>query len=346
MPRFGIIPKPRLEAIPSHLRAAHEYCYHLHDECARMIVEYEAAEAGFISIQFKTKKEAQEFLRATKKDPIRGARALGYTSEARQIVLNQVTMALVSDFCMHIFEALRCLEKRKIVVAFNLLRKPLKDNLVYLTWIAAQPDEFYTSFSTQSPESITPARLGARRAGLFDDAIRQCGLEEVLTADLLCKLLFDRANTKGLEPLFQHAVHLVTVKYAELRTKEENFNFIFKNPLDDDVYEQAYRVLPPILLYALHVVCLLFERIKPMEQGAKKATLSRAMIAFTLLQSETIPTAQKVLADVFEDEIKCEHCDAPIQVTPANAFRIALAESFRCVSCKRTNHLPFSWLFG
>jgi hypothetical protein len=55
-------------------------------------------------------------------------------------------MALTSDFLHHVYEGLWCLEKRKIVVAFNVLRKPLKDNLTYLCWMLADPEDFYATY--------------------------------------------------------------------------------------------------------------------------------------------------------------------------------------------------------
>ena len=55
------------------------------------------------------------------------------------MAINTITIGMVSDCLHHIYEALRCMERRKVVVAFNLLRKPLKvaalRALMYqLTW--------------------------------------------------------------------------------------------------------------------------------------------------------------------------------------------------------------------
>ena len=40
---------------------------------------------------------------------------------------------MVSDCLHHVYKALRCLEKRKVIVALNLLRKPLTDKFLYLS---------------------------------------------------------------------------------------------------------------------------------------------------------------------------------------------------------------------
>jgi hypothetical protein len=58
---------------------------------------------------------------------------------------------------------------------------------------------------------------------------------DYVSGEFLLSALFDLKADGGLYGLFQHAVHLVTVQRVELRTASENFNFIFKNPTDDDI---------------------------------------------------------------------------------------------------------------
>ena len=38
-------PRNRLRWIPQDLQLAHEYCFFLHDECVRLLAEYEAVRA-------------------------------------------------------------------------------------------------------------------------------------------------------------------------------------------------------------------------------------------------------------------------------------------------------------
>lgn len=42
-----------------------------------------------------------------------------------------------------VHEALKALEKRKFAVAFTLLRKPLKESLMFATWICADEEDFF-----------------------------------------------------------------------------------------------------------------------------------------------------------------------------------------------------------
>ena len=126
-----LIPRRRLYLLPAHLRLKHEYCFFLHDEVVRLLKEYEKAKAHFVGIKFKSPAEAKRFqAAASNTDTISAMRACGYEAKAKNVIMNQITMALVSDSLHHIYEALRCAEKKKIVVTSNLLRKPLTDSIL------------------------------------------------------------------------------------------------------------------------------------------------------------------------------------------------------------------------
>lgn len=340
-----LIPRTRLRWIPGHLRLAHEYCYFLHDEGARILVEYEGAKAHHITFEFPNKAAAKKFnQQSAKNGAIAAMRTSGYEAEARRIILNQITMAMVSDCLHHIFEALHCLEKRKVIVALNLLRKPLTDNLLYLSWMLGDEDEFYHAFSTNSPRGITSSILKGRRADILSKALAKTELSGVLEAEFIDKTLFDQSNDLGFQKLFQHAVHLVTVQRVELQTSPENFNFIFKSYADDDLYELVYTALPYVLLYLSHVIIGLFERIAPPEEGGKSAFFVRSILGIYLVEGEEREAdAIDHLAGL--QDLACPDCQAPLKVTAHNAGRLVMTESFRCAACRRTQAFPFSWMF-
>jgi hypothetical protein len=329
------------------MRLAHEYCFFLHDECVRMLSEYEAADAHLISFKFLNNAERKKFEKLAKEhDVVNAMRALNRHAEVRRLIFNSITMAMVADFAHYIYEALRCLEKRKVTVALSLLRKPLLENLIYFSWMVADEDNFYTAFTSGDPVKMTPKVLGNRRKELLEKAIEKADLKGIVDAVEIISIIFDASNADGLYPYFQHAIHLITVDRIELKTSPENFNFIFKNPSDDDMYELLYSTLPTVLLYMTHLIMVLYQRVKPMEPGAKKALLFRCDNAYRLLHYEG---ASAVFADVFgkafSPRFKCPVCEAQLKVTPNNVARLLLAESFRCTHCRRISPFPFSWMF-
>lgn len=346
MTSSGRIPRNRLRRIPSSERMAHEYCYFLHDICVAMLVEYTTARAHIVNYKFRSDAEAAQFkFTADNNSAIAALLAIGQPDEARLVTLNTITLAMVSDCLHHIFEALSCMERRKFVVALNLLRKPLTDNLVFLSWMLADEPGFYAAFTKESPSSLSARSVGNKKSSIIEMALSRTDLSHILSADWLSSVLFTSSNKGGLYRLFQHAVHLVTTQRIELQTFPENFNFIFKSPADDDVYIGVYDALPSALLYLTHVIVELFNRMRPMDTGTKGAISTRSIFGFHLVERNERLSETKHQLTQFTSKIRCATCQAPISMTDHNVARIVMNDSFRCSSCQRVTVIPFSWMF-
>jgi DNA-directed RNA polymerase subunit RPC12/RpoP len=345
MRHLGLIPHNRLKLVPRHLRVRHEYCFFLHDQCVQVLSEYEAARAHLVTVQFPSKLTADKFSKIAADDPIKALHATGYPAQARRVVMNQITMAMVSDCLHHVYEGLRCFEKRKIVVAFNLLRKPLKDNLLYLAWMLGDEDDFYSTFMSGKPERLTQRMLGNRRLSILMKAVKSTAVASMIDPALLNEILFDRKSQYSLEQAFQHAVHLVTDMHVELRTTPQNFNFIFKSYAEDDTYEGAYKWMPYVLLFLSHVIMALFDRMHQMDEGARIAHIVRTIFAYALIENVDASSIREYLEGALAETVKCSHCGAGVLVTQSNAAKIAVTDSFRCTSCGKKNLFPFSYLF-
>jgi len=339
-----LIPRNRRRLIPPSLRLAHEYCFFLHDECARALVEYEGARAHIVTVNFRSRIESRRFSRIARGSVIEAMRATGYPDEARRVILNTVTMGMVSDCLHHIYEALRCMEKRKVVVAHNLLRKPLTDNLVYLSWMLGDEDAFFAAFSNEGGDSAVSRGMAARRLQIIGDALAVLPIRDVLGAEFIHSTLFDAGNPSGLYGLFQHAVHLVTAKYIQLRTGPEDFNFIFKSHADDDLYELLYDVLPQIMLFLSHVIIGLFDRMRPMDDGSNRAFEVRSILGLYLMEGgENAAFAIEQIGDM--SRYRCRSCRSPFNVNALNAARLVLSESYRCPTCRAVWPFPYAWSF-
>ena len=162
--------------MPAHVRAHHELCLFLHDECVRALQEYENARAHVEKIDFLHPDDGEKFQELVERtDAVGALREMGYYEASKRVVLNTVVMAMTSDCLHHVYEALRCFEKRKVVVGFNILRKPLVENLLYLSWICGMEDDFFLQFSGGDPDTLTKKALGNKRKRIYSAAI--LGLE-------------------------------------------------------------------------------------------------------------------------------------------------------------------------
>jgi hypothetical protein len=311
-----------------------------------MLVEYEQANAHHVRFKFRDAREASQFeVIADAEDAVTALRKLGRLEEARRVVINTITFGMVSDCMHHIFEALRCMERRKVIVAFNLLRKPLTDNLIFLSWMLGDEDGFYDAFTAQSPHALTGKIIGNRRGFVLAAAHGNTELQRVVDPAWIEATLFRAPNKRGLYSIFQKAVHLVTFIREEVRTEPENFNFFFKNHAEDDTYEGLYEVLPAILLFTTHVIAKLFDRIHPMDEGSKVSFGVRTIYGFHLVKdTDQIAQIRDRLSGL-KQHLVCSVCEAKPRMTKHNMARLVLNESFRCTSCGRVNPFPFAWLF-
>jgi len=218
--------------------------------------------------------------------------------------------------------------------------------LTYLSWMLGDEDAFYAAFESGQPEALALKKLGNHRAKIIADALAETGVAEILDAEFIRRAIFDRGFIEGLHGLFQHAVHLITVDYPELRSSPENFNFIFKKHTDEDIYEGVYDVLPSIMLYLSHVMLELFDRIKPMEAAAKRSFYARSATGIHLVGDRE--QAQKVVRELFapfQGRLMCDACGAAIGASLHNAARMLMSETLRCGKCRRVDCFPFSYLF-
>jgi len=343
----GLIPRNRLRWIPKSERLAHEYCFFLHDACVYMLAEYERERAHYVRFEFRDAAEAEAFERYADQDgSIAALKKLDRLDEAKRVAVNTITLGMVSDCLHHIYEALRCMERRKVVVAFNLLRKPLMDSLVYLSWMFSDEDDFYEAFANQSPAGLTPRIVGNRRRSIIAAAVDAAMLNGVVDPDWLSDVLFKPAYPRGLYKILQRAVHLITFERDEVRTEPENFNFIFKDFTDDDSYEGLYEVLPPVMLFLSHVIEDLFERMRAKDPGARTAFQTRSVLGLLLLSDDPrwVDKARDILGGL-PKVIACSACSEPPVLTKHNMARILLTESFRCKSCGQASPFPFSYIF-
>ena len=344
MKSVGYIARPRLKRLPEPVRLQHELCFFLHDECARAFVEYETAEAHLETIRFKNAEEFEMFEEIARDiDVIEALRKCGYDDISKKVILNTISVAMISDYLHHIYEALRCLEKRKFIVGINLLRKPLKENLLYLAWMLGKCEDFYEKFTKGDPTLITQSAIGQQRKAIYSEAMDKIGYGQFVDSEIIESTIYNR-RVDGLELLFQHAVHLVTQKYPELRTASQNFNFIFKSPADDDVYEAVYHHLPSLMLFASHLIMAVLDQTREMDKMSRDLFHVRSVLAFNLIIGSEQSHTLLELSNMVPDSTLCSKCCRNCNITLYNALSMLLRSDFRCSYCHTRNHfLLFSY---
>lgn len=235
---IGIVDPERLRLMPQNCHAAHEFCFRIHDQMAHLLVEGEANEIDKVSLRFDSEEELKQFKQTD--DPLNFLIQSGHYEAHRRIILNQVTKALFSDFLHFVYESLRALEKRKFAVSMSLLRKPLRENLMFLTWMKAESGDFYHRLKSSPADMMESKYLTPeRRKTLIKGAITKIRGADFADENRIYEIIYDKSNSYGLATLFDKATHLVT-SHPTMRTEALNLNFIFKNTNDNDFYQNLY----------------------------------------------------------------------------------------------------------
>lgn len=345
---LGIIEPERLQLLPVDYWPAHEFCFFLHDKILGVLAEYDSHGAQNIVIETFSKAITD----AKREDEFDGIDLLAYMKERNLIkpykhhIISHTVMALTSDMLHFLYEALKCLEKRKLSVAFSLLRKPLKEHLFFLTWILANEDDFVSRFEANNFESFD-GLTKEQRIDIINLSISKLYVKEAFDADLLWELIYSKNQKNGFEVIWQRATHLTT-KYGELlKTEDYSFNFVFENPSNDNYYVFLKDKLPYLFLYLTQVVLTSFHRVHPMNRQTINHLILTTMGCYESLfiDGRSMKISQ-VLQKAIGDILKCIHCNAPFKINKKNAAIFYLQEQFYCEKCGLISEFPLYWFLA
>jgi len=177
-------------------------------------------------------------------------------AEVYELTYKAVCHALGRDLLEFAGVAIKAAKSGIWTPAFALLRKPFKENLFYLEWILADPEDFYQRFSSGDPAALKVTPIPAqRKLQIIGGAIDASGYPNWISAQQMYDLRFNKQSKLGLETFWQKANHLITSDGAALRTEAENFNFVFSN--NDSRASQRhwfYGTVPILLFHSLQVM--------------------------------------------------------------------------------------------
>lgn len=341
---IGIIEPERLRLMPKSCHAAHEFCFRIHDQMALLLVEGEENEIDKVSLHFNSDEELRKFSEAD--DALSFLLKSGRNATHKKIVLNQVTRAIFSDFLHFVYESLRTLEKRKFAVAISLLRKPLRENLMFATWMKAESDDFYHRLKS-SPADMMESRYltPERRKTLIKGVVSSVKGMDFASDSRIYDIIYDKSNQYGLATLFDKATHLVT-SHPAMRTEELNLNFIFKNPSDNDFYEALYSDLAYILMYANVLMISLYADMSEVQESYLDYILMTALGSYcSLFVGGKNPIAHQ-MNQLFRDFLNCPHCGASVRINKTNAPRFFVTEMLHCTKCGLEHAFPLHWLLS
>lgn len=346
MQSLGYLDAERLMLMPSRYWAAHEFCFRIHDQMVELLVQYESSGAHHWMI------DALQNVLNEQPDPPEEADLLNLLKKSdlqgpyKHHIVSHLVLALTSDLLHFIYEAMSCFEKRKFSVGFSLLRKPFKENLLFLAWILGDTDDFITRFESNNSKTLS-GTLETQRLEIFGKAIERLRSSDAFSAELIHDLIFSKTNPEGFEPVWQRASHLVTSQGALLKTGDYEINFVFNDPASDHLYALLYKKLPYAMVFAMQVVLEAFALVLK----ANERTVTHLMIStMGCYESLFLPGRKQHVANLlnksFKPFLKCIHCNEPFRINRMNAPSIYLHEVVLCSTCGLNSDFPLYWLLS
>lgn len=336
-----------LALIPEEYREQHAFCFWVHDLMVQIMAQAEAARISDVHFTFKDETEKSAFLSAanTSEDMFQFLLDNNREEVAKRIVLNKTVIPLFGDSLHFIYEGLRALEKRKYTVALSLLRKPLKYNLLLLSWLFADGDDFFLRMRKDPAAGFDDSKITKeQRLGIFARAIAQLECNAFLDANVIYGMAFDRKNRKGLAAYFDMASHPVTTN-AEIRTEDLNLNLIFKNPNDTDIYEGIYYLIGYLLMYMLQLEIEMVARMSDVPDWYRTWASVVTLGAHNAVFNEDVALLEG-LNNAWADIMNCSLCGTRYGFDRENALRALATDYLRCRKCGTEQLFPLFWLMS
>jgi hypothetical protein len=172
-----------------------------------------------------------------------------------------VFCAVLADFLSFIYESLSTAKNGKMSVAFNLLRKPLTDELLILEQLLLDKNEFIEKFHFKGDPNLYDPSSGAigpdKLRDIINLATKKLGFLAALFNDSVFSFRYDKTDVAGLNGIMNQAHHLVT-SHKGYKTNDRSFNFVFSGGDDLDGYwYHYYQLLPYLLAYSSGIIDLL-----------------------------------------------------------------------------------------
>ncbi len=350
MPNVGYLDIDRLVLIPERYWPHHEFCFFLHDQMLQLLRQYESSDIHNIVVRaFEGALNEMDLPAAEddiKIDFLDALKKHGMVKQYRHHIVSHLVLALTADLLNFLYEALACFEKRKFAVGFSLLRKPLKENLLFLAWLLGNEDDFVARFEKDTYTTLNGIDP-ERRQQLLADAIELLATKEAFAADLLEEMIFSKAHQKSFESVWQRATHLITSQGALLRTEDLNLNFIFHDVGSDGFFDLLYSNLPYVMLFSIQLSLECFSRIVPANELTTSHLILSSMGAYeSLFEGKRKVGVTSTLRRTLGSFMKCVHCGAPFRLTKDNAVGMYLRETLRCGKCHLASPFPLYWLLA
>ena len=324
--------------LPDQYDLAHAVAFFFHDELSSLVVELERSDSLSVPLELR-EGEAEEL------DGLVGEKLWEWLvrTDREDVVIDltyrQLTIAIVSDACHFLCESLLASGKGKLTVAYALLRKPFKENLLLLEWLCGLPEDFLLKFNGESVNPYELNRLPKEdRLEIIRAAVRAVDFQGI-DEELLWSVRYAKEYPNSLETLWTKATHLVTSVQASA-TEPMNLNFVFSQQTAlEDQWDHYYSTVPLLLWYFVGVAEHVASRFVEWDDKQRSTQLFLRNLAFMrfatqLDASEDLQVDSAALfADLEALSFECEECHNAVTIGEDGVDHLWLRAEVVCRTC-------------
>jgi len=329
------------DLLPKKYEFSHYFAFFLHDILARIIVEGEKDKVFHVKYKFKSESETKLFekLNLSGDELWEWLEKNNYKWVIIKLAKKQCLIALLSDFCHYIYESLTCSQKGKLTVSYTLLRKPFKENLLYLEWLLSDPVDFSNTFHMSSPNNLSLSSISKeKKIEIIHNAMSKTSFGNWIKSDFIYELRYEKKAHYGFESLWNQAAHLIT-DFNAYKTESENFNFVFSGEKEKiSQWNHYYGIVPLLLFYSVEIINALIHSITNVKYEDSLTSIRR-LIGFFLWSKETVTDNKaKILTKTARDILKkldlhCPLCKKKISLGVRNLRLFFTNLELVCSTC-------------
>ena len=331
------------ELLPKKFKKRHEFLLYLYDIMADILEKNYKFKLSNLSFEYfendNNGNDMETILRKQKNLDI-----------LEKIYMPHIFFSILQDLCFFLRESLSCIERGKVTVAFSLARKPIQDNLFYLTWLLVDSKDFLEKMLFGKPKDYDVSLLKGNKdlvIKLFSEATEIIRKDKINFPDIIFEpevfydVVYNRKAKNSLTSVFDTSIHLVT-RNPNYPTEPENLNFIFStNKIWDDFWNLYYEKIPYILLYLLRVSLSIFEKYINIE--SEIIEFNRYIINSKMLFAICNATDEEFY-DLFDlvlssINITCDKCGTSYQLDNNTKKDLREDYLFTCANCGCTERL-------
>lgn len=335
---IGYLSSDRLSKISPKFHKRHEFLIYLFQQIQDLILKTQSNS----SRQFKVEISDNIDLDAFQNDPVKYAAS--NLPQAKKPIIDNVCLALMADFLAFTHTSFIAFEKREFAPGYANLRKPLQENLLLLTWIYGDDEDFFMRFLNDPPRDFKQMESDIKLRNEIFHKATSSGLKPFFEYDFVEKMIYDKSFVKGLAGPMTKAIHLFT-NHKAIRTEDMNFNFIFKSYQDEDVYEVGYYGIASVYLHVYPIIFAICTRLIEPTKNLKLWLDIVLISCFEIIFLDKEPALFRSFEESLKDHLICMHCTKKFVLNKQNIPTFLMMEKVTCYNCGEHQKFPLYWNF-